>query len=231
MRKLLVLVPVLALAACGGKSSSSNNGPVPLTGTVGGRAFTNPDVRAIPAGTGSTACRIPLNPADPTNLTSIGVKAMRASRIATYAGTCGDFGGQCKLHQNSQSVANPPRAPEPGSARRRAPLAPGTYTVYSSLQTAVPDPSTGLLDAGFALAMAVDAAYVPTTASSVQGGTVRLDQVTGPITGHIAVTFQDGGALTGDFSAPLCTGLNLNVCDLAAQRGFCTLPPTPVPSP
>ena len=230
--RILGLVAVAAVVTACGSSSTSNPAPPAssLSGTVGGRAFTPVEVRAIAAGSGATACGIPLNPADPTNLTSIGVKAI-ALQIATYAGTCGDFGGQCKLHQNSQSVTILLAHLNPVPPGAEPPLAPGTYTVYSSLQTAVPDPSTGLLDAGFALAMAVDAAYVPTTASSVQGGTVRLDQVTGPITGHIAVTFQDGGALTGDFSAPLCTGLNLNVCDLAAQRGFCTLPPTPVPSP
>ena len=219
MRKLLLLAAFVT--ACG---SDSNGGG--LSGAVGGRSFSPLEVRAIPAGSGTTPCQVPLG----LDTVDVGVKAV-AIEVTSYADACGDFAtSQCRLHQNAQSVtilfarlnAIPPAA-EPT-------LQPGTYTVYASPATAIPDASNpGLLTVAFAQALATDATCVGAPSPSVQGGTLRLDGVGGPITGHVSLTFQDGSSLAGDFSAPICAGVSPDVCSLATAQALCTLPPACVP--
>lgn len=220
MRKILLLASAL-VAACG-SSESSGGGSGGLSGTVGGRPFSPAEVRAVPAGSGTTPCPVPLG----GSTVNVGVKAF-ALLVTSYADACGDFASsQCRFHQNAQSVTlifakvNPLGA-EPA-------LSPGTYTVASSPTTAVPDGS-GLLTVAYAQALATNATCAGTPSPSVQGGSLRLDQVAGPITGHLSLTFQDGSALAGDFSAPLCTGPAPDVCMLATVQALCTLPPACVP--
>lgn len=223
MRKLHLvsasLLSVLALA-CGGSSGGGGGG---LGGTVGGRSFTPVEVRAIPAGTGTTPCSVPLGGAT----VAVGVKAL-ALQVTSYADACGDFAStQCKFHQGAQAVTIlfaklNPLGFEPD-------LRPGTFTITSSpTQVTSPDGS-GFLTVAFAQALATDATCLGTPSRAVQGGTLRLDQVSGTITGHVSVTFQDGGSLQGDFSAPVCPGPGPDVCDLATAEALCTLPPLCVP--
>jgi hypothetical protein len=224
MRKLLLILLSAFAAACG--SDSDDNGGGGLTGTVGGRRFSPVEVRAIPAGTGTTPCSVPLGDAT----ASVGVKAL-ALEVTSYGDACGDFASsQCRFHANSQSVtilfarlnAIPPFA-EPT-------VSPGSYTVYGSASTAIPDASNpGLLTVAFAQALAADATCAGNPSPSVQGGTVRLDQVAGPVTGRVSLTFEDGSSLAGDFSAPLCPGPSPDVCSLATAQALCTLPPVCVP--
>lgn len=215
MRRLL-LVSVFVLA-CGGSSDDGGGG---VSGTVGGRSFAVREVRAIPAGTGSTPCTVPV-------LGAVGVKAF-ALDFASYADACGDYAtSQCRLHQNAQNVTLilakiNPAGTEPA-------LGPGTYTVYGSATTAVPD-GTGLLNVAFAQALATDATCIGAPSDSVSGGTLRLDQVSGTaISGNVSLTFQDGSSLRGDFSAPVCAGPSPDICQLASAQALCTLPPACVP--
>lgn len=212
MRKLF-LVSALLLA-CGG---SSNDGGGGLSGTVGGRTFTPREVRAIPAGTGSTPCTVPV-------LGSAGIKAV-ALDFTSYADACGDYASsQCRLHANAQNVTLifakvNPSGTEPA-------LSPGTYTVYGSATTAIPD-GTGLLTVAFAQSLATDASCAGVSSPSVQGGTLRLDQVTGAtINGNVSLTFQDGSSLQGNFSAPVCAAPSPDICTLATAQALCTSPPT-----
>jgi hypothetical protein len=222
MRKLLLILLSAFAAACG--SDSDDNGGGGLTGTVGGRRFSPVEVRAIPAGTGTTPCSVPLGDAT----ASVGVKAL-ALEVTSYGDACGDFASsQCRFHANSQSVTillaklNPVGGTEPA-------LGPGTYTVTTSPTTVTPDGTTGLLTVAFAQALAADATCAGNPSPSVQGGTVRLDQVAGPVTGRVSLTFEDGSSLAGDFSAPLCPGPSPDVCSLATAQALCTLPPVCVP--
>lgn len=221
MRKLLLVAAFVM--ACG---SDSDEGGAGLSGTVGGRAFSPVEVRAIPAGTGTTPCPVPLGGAT----VDVGVKAL-ALEVTSYSDACGDFAtSQCRLHRNAQSVtillARLNAAPPAGEPT----LQPGTYTVHASPTTAIPDGTNpGLLTVAFAQALATDASCAGTPSPSVEGGTLRLDQVTGPITGHVALTFQDGSSLEGDFAAPLCPGPSPDVCSLATAQALCTLPPVCVP--
>ncbi len=218
MRKLLLVSAFLV--ACG--SSSKNSSGPPVSGTIGGHAFSPADVQAIQAGTGSTPCPVPLG----NTTVNVGIKAL-AILLTSYPNSCGDFAtAQCKLHQNAQSVTIifarlNPLGTEP-------PLAPGTFTVNDSPATVTPDGS-GMLVVAFAQALSTNATCVGTPSSSIKGGTLRLDQVTGPITGHVDVTFADGSTLSGDFSAPICPGVSPDVCSLATTQQLCTLPPACVP--
>jgi hypothetical protein len=220
MRKLLVVSTLSFLAACGSSSTPAASGGGGLSGNVGGRPFAPVEVRAISAGSGSTPCPVPLG----GTTVPVGLKAI-ALEVASYTNTCGDYGGQCKLHQNAQSVTVVLAKLNPAGTEPA--LGPGTYAVYSSLTTVVPEPPPStLLDVGFAGALGTDPTCVGTLAPSVAGGTVRLDQVTGPVTGHLALTFADGSSLSGDFSAPLCPGPAPDVCMLASTQALCTLPPS-----
>jgi hypothetical protein len=211
MRKLVLLVSTLAVACGGGGGGDSSSG---LSGTVGGRSFSPVEVRAIPAGTGSTSCTVSLG----GQTASVGVKAI-ALQISSYAGACSDFASStCQFHVSAQSVTIlvakvNPLGTEPA-------LPPGTYTLYSSPSTTVPDGS-GMLNVGYAAALGTDATCLGTP-SVPSSGTVRLDSVGNPVTGHVSVRFQDGSTLEGDFSAPVCAGLSPDICQLAQSGAICT---------
>ena len=218
MRKLLLFVSAFVVA-CGSDSKSGGGG---LSGNVGGRSFSPVDVRAIAAGSGAAPCPVPLG----STTVSVGVKAL-ALEVTSYADACGDFASsQCRFHANAQNVTVllaklNPLGTEPE-------LRSGTYMVASSPTTVTPD-GAGLLTVAYSQALVTDATCVGSPSPSVQGGTVRLDQVTGPVTGRVSLTFQDGSSLAGDFSAPLCTGPSPDVCSLATAQALCTLPPVCVP--
>ncbi len=205
MRKLLLVLLSASAAACG-SSSSGGGGGGPLSGTVGGRAFSPADVEAITAGTGSTPCPLPLG----TSTVNLGIKAL-AIEVTSYGGACNDFA--CKLHTNAQTVTVLIARLNPSGVEPA--LNPGTYTVSSSPQTVSAPDINGVLTDAYAQAVATNATCMGTPSGSIAGGTVRLDSVTGPVTGHVSLTFQDGSTLQGDFSAPMCTSPTVDVCALA----------------
>ncbi len=222
MRTLVLFVVAAFVTACG--SDSKPAAASGLGGTVGGRSFSPAAVRAIPAGSGASPCPVMLGP----TTVNVGVKAL-ALEVTSYADACGDFASsQCRFHQSAQSVTLLVAKLNPAGSEPA--LATGTYTIASSPTTVVPEAS-GLLTVAFAQALGTDATCGGTPSPSVQGGTLRLDQVTGPVTGHVSVTFQDGSSLAGDFSAPLCPGPSPDVCSLATAQALCTLPPVCVPYP
>jgi hypothetical protein len=223
MRKLIVL-SALALA-CGDGDGGSSSG---LSGTVAGRPLAVTEVRAIRAGTGTTPCSLPV-PGGGGATVDFGVSAL-AIEIASYANACADYAtSQCTLHANAQSVTILLAKLDPTGAAPA--LAPGNYTVQSSPSVAIPDGS-GHLTVAFAQALGTDAAPacagIPSPA--VQGGTLRLDAVSGtPVTGHLELTFQDGSAVCGDFSAEVCPGTAPDICQIAQAQALCTPPPVCVP--
>jgi hypothetical protein len=224
MRKLIAFASALFVAC--GSSSSPSPAPAPaptgLTGTIGGRPFTPVAVQAVTVGSGSSPCSLP-------GIGSLGVNAVELA-ITSYPDACGDLASsQCRYHQGSQAVSIIIAKANPVPPGSQPALTPGTYTVQSSITSAVPEPSTGLLDVAYAEAVAPDPSCVGTAHPSMQGGTVRLDQVTGPITGHVAITFDDGSSLSGNFSAPICPGVNPDVCSRALGGALCTKPPSCVP--
>lgn len=212
MRKLLALVSLLA-AACGDDSSSGGGG-AQLGGTVGGRAFTISEVKAIPATTGATPCAgVPV-------VGTIGINGF-ALEVTSYANACGDYTSTgCTLHKNAQSVTvlfariaiATPQTPTPAAP----PLAPGTYPIHPSATAVEPDGTSGYLFASSAVALATNDACVATS-PAVQSGTLRIDQVSGPVTGHVSVSFANGDSLQGDFTAPLCTGAGPDVCSIVTS--------------
>ncbi len=225
MRKLLPLFVAFA-AACGG-SSSKNNPSGPVSGTIGGKAFTPADQEALVAGTGSTPCPLQLG----TTTVNVGVKAF-AIEFSSYAGACTDLeSAQCRVHASQETVMLVFARLNPAGTEPT--INPGTYTIASSITSAAPD-GTGMLVTAFAQALATTGTCPTpggTPRPSVQGGSLRIDSVAGPITGHVSVSFQDGSTLAGDFSAPICTGTSVDVCSLATTQALCAPPPTCVPEP
>jgi hypothetical protein len=242
MRKALVWVLVVAAAyavSCGSSSSSSSPAPPPtpaLSGTIGGKAFTPTETMALNFGSDGTPCLLHLNPMDPSAVTTVGVKAV-VVEAATFAGTCTDLqASQCQFHANSQKVtmlvARVNLVP-PGS---EPPLTTGTYTVSADLAHPTVDSSGAYV--AFAQTIAIDPSFAASTGTSVAGGTIQLTDVAGPVTGTVSLTFTDGSALSGTFSAPFCPGTT-DACGLAGTlatalagggpQGLCTLPPVNVP--
>ena len=234
MRKLVLVVSAFVVA-CGSDSNSSSSGG-PLAGTVGGRAFTIADVKAIPASSGATPCEITLG----TLAVTAGIKAI-ALEVTSYADACGDFtDAGCTLHQSAQSVTVvlarivPQSITTPNPDVTSVPFAtPGaTYKIHVDPTTVEADGATGYVYASYALALATNATCVGTPPAVQTGGTIRFDQVTGPVTGYVSVTFANGDTLHGDFSAPLCTGAGPDVCQIAtsdAANPLCPTTPACVP--
>src|SRR5512133_2403633 len=157
MRKLLVLASFLA-AACGG--GSSGGGPAHLSGTVGGRALTVTDVKALSISSGATPCPITLG----TQTVNAGIKAI-ALEVSSYANACDPYSaeGRCATHANAQSVTVlfarivlPPNSADVTSI----PVATvgTTYDIHSNVAQALPDGSTGYLYATYAIDLATGAA-------------------------------------------------------------------------
>jgi hypothetical protein len=215
VRKLVAVVAVVAasalLASCGSSSSSSSPSPppsTPVSGTVGGKAFTPAATQAISATSGTTACTVPV---------TFGASAIELA-LTSYGASeaCTDLlGVQCASHASSQAVTifvakvnlvSPTPAPTVG---------PGTYPVTSI--TGQPEAANpAILDVAYAEASAPDPSCAG-TAHPVTSGSIRLDQVSGPVTGHLDLTFDDGSKITGDFSATMCAGTPPNVCMVAAN--------------
>lgn len=230
MKKLIVL-SAFALA-CG--SSSSSHGGGALTGTIGGRPFAPAEVRAIRAGTGATPCSLTVpipGGGGATTTIDFGVAGL-ALDIGSYANACDDWtSASCVLHASAQRVLVV-FARLNGAGTEPA-ISPGTYAVSNDLTSPVSD-GTGQLTVAYAdsLATGPSPTCVPTQSIvNATGSTIRIDSVSSTtVTGHLALAFQDGGALAGDFSAPVCTGTTLDVCQLAQTQQICDAT-TPVCKP
>ncbi len=210
MRKLVLVLAFLAACGGGGGSSGSSG----LSGTVGGRAFTPVEVKAIPAGTGSTACTVTLG----GQTASVGVKAI-ALEVTSYANACADFASStCQVHMGAQSVTLLVAKVNPLGTEPALPA--GTYALNTSPTTTIPD-GNGMLNVGYAAALGTSSTCMGTP-SVPSSGTIRLDSVGDPVKGHVSVSFQDGSKLEGDFSAPVCAGLTPDICQLAANGSICT---------
>ncbi len=207
MRKLVLVVSVF-LAACGG--GGGGGGGSGLSGTVGGKSFTPVEVKAITAGTGTTACNV-------DNLV-VGVKAL-ALEVTSYPNACADFASStCQLHMGAQSVTVLVAKVNPFGTEPALPA--GTYVINKSPTTTISD-GNGMLNVGYAVALGTNATCMgsPSVPSS---GTIRLDSVGDPVKGHVSVSFEDGSKLEGDFSAPVCAGVSPDICQLAQSGSICT---------
>lgn len=214
MRKLALLISAFAVA-CGGGGGGSGGGSA-LSGTVGGRAFSPVEVRAI-AGVTSTSCTVNYG----GSAVPLGARAV-AVEVTSYANACGDFGSaQCLYHRNGQSVTILiGKVDLTGTVPE---LTSGDYTIKPNLIDSLEAAGGTLFKLGWATALAPDSNCVGTPIA-VTAGTVRLDKVTDPVAGHISLSFAGGDKLEGDFTAPACPGLNPDVCEYANRQAVCTLP-------
>lgn len=243
MRKLLVPIAAALVAACGSSSSSSGGGGgggSPLTGTVGGHAFAPSQTRAVIAGSGVAGCFLG-SLGITVGVKAIEIEAAAFEPVSVNTAVCDDLlasSTACRHHASSQNVRiivakvdtptlGVPIPPEPAIG-----LEP--FAVSSTL---APPLSIGTLKVGYAEALVVgpDPGYLATSEKSLDGGTVTLTAVSnaGPIAGHVAITFDKGSSISGDFSANACGG-SLDVCAIAnalvsAGSGLCTLPADDIP--
>ncbi len=212
-------VALAVLAACGSSSSSSGGGS-PVTGTVGGHAFAVTEARAIRAATADgTSCSLPV----------IGASSISAMAIdfATYAGVCNDYtAATCVLHAGTEKVTVILAKLTPAGTTAPA-LATGTYSVGSSLTSALPD-GHGNLQVVYAEALATGAA--PTcsgTPSPAASGTLVISALSSTsVSGHLDVTFEDGSTAKGDFTVDVCASVNPNICQIGETGQLCAPPPS-----
>jgi hypothetical protein len=237
LREILGGLVAAVAVACGSSSSSGAPAqPTGMSGTVGGHAFTPSEMKAISLGSGASPCMLTLNPMDPSQVTTVGVKAV-VVEAATHTDTCTDLqSSQCRLHASSQTVtllvARLNLVP-PGTEPT---LGAGTYKISTDLSHATIDSSGAYV--AYAQVLAVDPSYATSTGTPVAGGTIHLDQVSGPVTGSVSLHFTDGSSVSGGFSAAFCGGPT-DACALAgtlasaiaggAPQGLCTQPPVNVP--
>lgn len=221
--KKLVLVSAFVIA-CGGGSSSNGGGP--LSGTIGGRAFTPVEVKAIITSATADPCTVP-------QIGAAGIRGM-AIEATSYAGACGDYtSATCQVHASAQSVTVIFALLDPSGAVPQ--IRPGTFPIRSSFTQIDVDNSTGSLlwrvvyAQSLATGPATPAPGCAGSPATAVSGTLRVDQVTGSaVTGYLTVTFEDGSSAQGDFTAPLCPTAP-DVCTLATEQQFCTPPTACVP--
>jgi hypothetical protein len=210
MRKLVIVLSAAVAAACGGSSSSTPPPPTALGGKIAGQTFTPVETRAMLLTSGSTPCVFP-NPGGAGTIT-VGFRAV-VIETASYAGVCGDLtSAVCQVHPNTQNVTA--LVAKVDMAGGDPALGPGTYQASSDFGMIIA-PGYG----GWAQTLAVGADPTSVTTSTTVSGSIRLDSVpssgSSPVTGHLALTFDGGNSITGDFSAQYCTTGLPNACALA----------------
>lgn len=241
MRKLAASFAAVALlAACGSSSKGAPSTGTPLSGHVGGRAFTPTQARAVVVGSGASGCTL-------AGLgVTVGVKAVEIE-AATFdpasanSDACADLSAvQCQYHASSQAVrilvakVNLTGPSEPTLGASTDPYVVSSTLAPPSVYT------TGYVAFAEAVGVGPAPAYVSTSETSLDGGHVTLTEVSdaGPVAGNVSISFTGGSSVSGDFSANVCGGTPLDVCALAnelaaslggAPAGLCTLPAANVP--
>ena len=236
MRKLVAVVAVAALA-CGGSSgngsssngssnngssngSSSSGGTTTPTGTVSGSSFLVTDAVASlqAAGLDTVPCSFTI-PGYNTSL-SVAMAAL-ALDFSSGADACSNLTSQTCYTAATKSVRFVIAKVALGNQAQIAPITTGTYELMSDHAAVCNSLPLGAGLSGwsgtFTVAAgssndATDACHVTSSAAS---GTIQLTTITSTeVQGHVDVTFQDGGALKGDFTAALCPTA-LDVCKIA----------------
>lgn len=224
MRRSIIGLAWVVLAACGGSSGSSNSGS-PVSGTIGGQAFTPAEITAVVAG--PATCSV-----QSQNVT---VKAF-ALRLASFTGTCADLESDplCKLVASSQSVTVV--FADVGAVSSPT-LGTGTFTVDPDPANAVPGTGAlaGTLVASFGTSVTTTASCPAGTVAQVAKGTLKVTSVSSTaIGGSLDLTFGtlgQGGTfvpgtdtLKGNFTATVCGNLSADLCSLATTGGECSSP-------
>lgn len=205
MRKLVVLL-TLAGAACGGGGGGGGS-TGSASGTVGGTAFSAAE---------TVAALMDPAPCPVTSLGTVEVGAL-GIRFATFTGTCGDLThSTCVSHRSSRSVTLTVARAATGTAS--ANIGPGTYAVADTDQFTIG--TSGALELALGNATTTDAQCADTTSAAT--GSLRIDQVSASqVTGHVDVSFADGGKLQGDFIASRCPFVPAT-CTVVAAGAICS---------
>lgn len=214
-----VAVAFAFLAACGSSNNKSTSPSTPVSGTVGGAAFTPTDVQAIELSSTS-----PCGINNGTTTIMLGVKALEL-KMTSYANACGDLtSAVCQLHPGQHAVTVlvtklnmvPPHTAPSTLA--------GSYNVSPSFMSITPETQNGLpTGLGYVAYAQLDPNCVG-TAHPVTTGTVHIAQDGPTIAGDLSLHFDDGSTVAGSFTAPLCSGSlpgGGDVCAIAATQQLC----------
>ncbi len=208
MRRIVMGIAVLGLAACGGHSSKGSGG------TVG-----NPP----PAATMTVTGRLPLTA---TNFAVVNGGASCQAQGLTYgiayaAMIASDQGGICGFLQANQNKAS---ARSVNLAVVKIDPTSSTATITTGAYPVVANPSVETAYA-FVQVSQNDASCKPDDVSAT-GGTVNVTAADGNhFQGTLDVTLSDGGKITGSFDAPACAvTFPGNVCtgDIGPVNPTCT---------
>ncbi|HUK66322.1 MAG TPA: hypothetical protein VLV17_05795 [Anaeromyxobacteraceae bacterium] len=230
MRNGILAGIALAMVACGSSNSSSPT----VKGTIGGAAFTAADVEAIYVA--PKTCTI-TSPQINGNVTVAGL----VLAFSTTTGLCTDLntdlaGKTCVAHANSAGV-------QLFLADVGITAAGGTASITTGINYAViSNPAdvqvgTSFADAfGYSSRLGPAPTCAPSSTSPVTAtGTILLTAMSPnqQISGHVNVTFSDGGSLDSDFTAAACASsldicavANAAVANLGAPISLCTGTPT-----
>jgi hypothetical protein len=227
MRRWLVGMASVALAACGSGSGSGGGGSHAVAGTIGGQAFTPAEVSAVVAG--PATCTVQTNTVD--------VKAF-AIRLASFTGVCADLASDplCKLDASSRSVTLV--FADIGVAGTAPALGAGTFQVDpnpANAQVVTSGPLAGTLYASFATAVETGATCPAGTVGQVAKGTLTIGSVdAATVTGSLDLTFgtvdqafaftPGTDTLKGDFTATVCAEAIGDLCSIATTGGQCSSP-------
>ena len=192
--RMLASAVALALAACGGGGGGGGGGgPTgPVSGTVGGTAFT-------PAEGGALV--VP-----PTDCTVTGTGTVHVSGLIIGFGS---FTGLCAYAQAAHFCDEKASATliglqlmKGGLVQAQAPVGPGTYPITTAAP--VPDASGNFGVNGGSVTV-TGAACTPSTTSDAASGSITIAAVDSTrVQGNLSVGFGAGNSIAGAFDLPLC---------------------------
>jgi hypothetical protein len=216
MKRILGVLLAAGLAACGDDSSTS---AAPVSGTVAGKAFTQQG-QATFFGAG-VSCPVDISG------TTLNVSAsMAVVEVTDYALSCA-AATSCALKASSQALTLLIARANWTSATQAPSLVTGNYVFIDPAAFSggtIPPSLIAQIVANPSIFTAFMLQYGPTCAPtipviaqaslSVTGYTPASATSTGSISGTVSIAFQDGGSLSGGFTASTCAGLPaFDACD------------------
>ena len=208
MRRHMLVVAALGLAACGGGGyGGGGGGGGNVGGTLGGAAFTPTDMGALIV--------------SPTSCTVSGQTVYVAAIVigfGSWANLCGYVQANGLLCVNKANATTSSVIVAKAGLSPQTAVGPGTYQVYSQFQPDANGNFTGV-SAGY---NKTNGTCALTAQSNGSGGMVTISSTSYGVSGTLnSVTFADGSNLSGSFDAAICN-YSLDICGFI--NNTCTSP-------
>ncbi len=189
---MLAILGSVVLAACGGGGGGGGGPSGPVTGTVGGTAFT-------PAEGGALV--IP-----PTTCTITGVGTVNVSGLilgfASFTGLCGYAQAAHFCDNKASATVVGLEIVKAGLSQAQGPVGPGAYPI--TVSTPLPDASGNLVVTGGSITV-TGAACALVSNPDASSGSISISAVDASrVQGSLSVGFGTGNAIAGTFDLPLC---------------------------